>query len=297
MDDDDNDEYENEDNSGIREEENRGNHDRDTINVDDARPGAVRVAGINPRQVSPQSFIYSDHQGAREEEAKEDVDETSLVPGGVVAEAVDDDQLFHETLTRLNLEVVEAENVVTVEGKIEREKQRRATIKKRAIGASALILAVVVISAVLIAVFVSLSSNKQPKQPHQPTAALVSLSEVFRSDLLNHNVSSSHDLDQSGTAQYDALNWLVNEDKYLSASSSVESIIDRYVLAVVYYANGGTHWKNPSIFLTNESVCTWHDSVANGTGAFCATLKNVSLGNYNLHALLVLFTAESYDID
>jgi hypothetical protein len=306
MDDDDDDECENEDNFGIREEENRGKHDNGIINVDDVRPGAVKVRGINPREVSQQSFIYSDHQGATQEEAKEDVDDnTSLVPSSVVAEAVDDDQLFHETLARLKLEMVEADNVVMVEGDSEGKKQRRANIKKRTIGAGALILAVVIIAAVLIAVFASRSSNnKQPRQQtpttapsQQPTAAPITLLEVFRSVLLDHNVSTIQDLDHYNSPQSHALNWLANDDKFLNASSSVESVIDRYVLAVVYYADGGTHWNHPSIFLTNESICTWHNFVANGTGAFCTTSKNVSLGKCDLRALLVSFTATVIDID
>jgi hypothetical protein len=236
--------------------------------------------------MSQNSFLDSDQGTTVAGETNEN--NASVVPSSVVAEAVDEDQLFDELLTRLNLEVVEGENVVTVEGDIEREKQRRATIQKRTIGAGALILAVVVIAAVLIAVFVSGSSNKQPKQPtpttapHLPTAAPAALLEGFRSILLEYNVSSSHDLDQSGTAQHDALSWLANIDKFLNASASAESIVDRYVLAVVYYANGGINWNYQSMFLTNESVCAWHDdSVANGMGAFCTNSKNISLGNYS----------------
>jgi hypothetical protein len=272
-------ECENENDFGISEEEHQTNV---------RRPGAFAIAGIDARQTSQQSFLYDDQGVTEEEEAKENVDEVITDPDRVVAEAVDEEKLFHEMLTRHA--VVHAENVfVRVEDDINEDKITRsvANIKKRTIVAATLVVAVIAIATVVIAVLVSRSNSKQSKQPTpttappQPTAAPVPRLEVFRSDLLNHNVSSRHELYQSGTVQNDALNWLANNDKFLNASSSVESIIDRYVLGVFYYADGGSQWNKPSNFLTNKSVCAWHSStVANGTGVFCTTSKNGSLGNY-----------------
>ncbi len=122
-------------------------------------------------------------------------------------------------------------------------------------------------------------SSRPTIAPHQLTARPVSLLEAFRSVLLDHNISSSQNLDQSGTPQNDALNWLVNDDNFLNASASVTSIIDRYVLAVIYYADDGNQWKNPSNFLTFQSICAWHDYV-NGTGALCSSTMGVSHGIY-----------------
>jgi hypothetical protein len=153
---DDDDEYGNENYVGMSAEENRRRLDHRN---DNERPGAFPIAGINSRQISQQSFFDSDHGAIEQEEANENVDEAT-VASKVVAEAVDDDQLFLETLTRLQLEVVEADNVVTVEGDSEGEKDCRVVIKKRTIVAATLILAVVVIAAVIIAVLVS-----QPTPP------------------------------------------------------------------------------------------------------------------------------------
>jgi hypothetical protein len=278
---------EDEDDAGMSEGEQRN------LDHDNLRPGAFPIAGINQPQISQQSFLYTDPGATElEEEAKENVDEVTL-PSGVVAEAVDDDQLFRETLTRLQLEVVEAEIVnVEEEGDVvdQDAKSMPRRTKRRTIAAATMVLAVVVISVVLITVLVSRSSNNYSKQqtqppatakptaPHQPTAAPVPRLEVFRSVILDYNVSSNQDLNQSGTPQNDALNWLVNIDNFLNASSTSESIIDRYVLAVIYYADGGYQWSNQSNFLTFESICAWHDTPDNGTGAFCTTLRNVSNG-------------------
>jgi hypothetical protein len=102
--------------------------------------------------------------------------------------------------------------------------------------------------------------------PPQPTTAPVSIVATFQSVLLNHRVSSRQHLDQSGTPQHEALHWLVNEH-FLNASSSVQSIIDRYVLTVMYYAYDGSQWYDPIGFLSFQSICNWNSFL--GIGAFC----------------------------
>jgi hypothetical protein len=306
---DDNNEYTNENDDGTSEEDRRNRDYHDT------RPGAVRVAGINSSQISQQSFIYSD-QGATEEEAKDNEDQATI-PSTVVAEVVDDDQLFRETLTRLQLELVEAENVlqhevvetenvinVEQEGEVDKEENGKkwlglANAKRRTIAVPIIVLAVIGSAVAVTAVLVRRSRNtaKQQALPPatattrpttpQPIPAPVSLRQTFLSDLLNHNVSSSQDLDQSGTPQNDALGWLVNET-FLNATSSVESIIDRYVLVVMYFADKGYNWSNPSNFLSFKSICAWRNP-ANDTGAFCNALMNVSHGNHSHHACQLLF--------
>jgi hypothetical protein len=300
-DDDDDDEYDNKDDSGLSDEENRKQGQDD-----DTKPGAVRIAGLNRHEISQQSFSYAPHQGAanEEEEAKEPGDGTSMAPHSVVAEAVDEEKLFHEMLNRHD--VVQAENVVSVGDDNEGKIQRSAAIKKRSIVAATVGLAVIVIAAVVIAVVVTRSkkqssavpptpppSTVRPTAPHQPTAVTVSLLGVFRSILLNYNVSSGQDLSQSGTAQSEALNWLSKSDKFLNASSSAESIIDRYVLALIYYADGGVRWRDPGNFLTSQIICLWNNYV-NITGAFCTTLSNVSNGNVIAHVTGKLIDTRTY---
>jgi hypothetical protein len=177
-DDDNNDEYGNEDDFGLSERERQEG------------PGAHRVAGPNPRQISQQSFLYSIHGAFAEEAVNENVDDTSLAPSNVVAVVVDDDQLFNETLTRLQLEVVEAKNVVAFDEKGDGDKEEKskkhlnlANTKKRAIAFAIIVLAIVGIAVAVITVLVSRSRNKQsklqthtplpakPTAPYQPTAA------------------------------------------------------------------------------------------------------------------------------
>jgi hypothetical protein len=258
---------------------------------DDVRPGAVRVAGINARQMSQRSFLHSD-QDTSVGDANESVNDAAVL-SSVVAEAVDEDRLFDELLFRRQSQgLVQAENVVTVdeEGEVDQKRISFAFTMRRTIAFAIVILAV--ITAVVVAVVLVSRPRKQSKQKtqapstakltasRQPTAAPVAFLETeFRSVLLHNNVSNIHDLNQSNTPQYQALNWLANIDKFLNASASAESIIDRYVLAVIYYANNGIQWFNEAEFLTFRSICAWHNG---DSGAMCMTIYSGGLqGNFN----------------
>jgi hypothetical protein len=276
---------------------------------DDVRPGAIRVAGINARQISQHSLLDSDQGTTVAEETNEN--NASVVPSSVVAEAVNEDQLFNELLFRRQSQgMVQAENVVTIdeEGEVVQKRIRFAFTMRRTIAIAIVILAVVT-AIVVTVVLVSRSrkQSKQKKQPssiakptasRQPTAAPVSLLETeFRSVLLHNNVSNIHDLNQFNTSQYQALNWLSNIDTFLSASASAESIIDRYVLAVIYYADNGNQWINPAEFLTPQSICAWH---VGNSGAMCITIYSGGLqGNFNTciyEALCILVQMTEFNI-
>jgi len=43
----------------------------------------------------------------------------------------------------------------------------------------------------------------------------------------------------------------------------VDKIIQRYVLAVLYYSKQGENWRHPLNFLSNEDMCEWK-----GVGSF-----------------------------
>jgi len=82
--------------------------------------------------------------------------------------------------------------------------------------------------------------------------------------------------DQS-TVQYRAFNWLANVDDY-KADVNNESIpdyelVERYALAVLYYADLGRTWSNQLEFLTPTSVCSWNNGVDskndNAMGVYC----------------------------
>jgi hypothetical protein len=230
------DDHDNNDDIEISEDQHRNRNYEDH-----ARPGAYHVAGFSTRQGSQQTFVYGGQDGAASTE-HDNLDDNSADAGPVVAKVVNEDDLFQEILTL----------------------RRICATKKRTIAVATVLLAVVVVVVVTVAVLVT-----------RPTAGPVTLQEAFRSILLSNEVSSSEDLDQSGTPQNAALNWLVN-DHFLNETSPEESIIERYALTVIYYTDVGKSWTNQSNFLTFRWICAWHDSVK-GSGAFCTTSMN---GNY-----------------
>lgn len=83
--------------------------------------------------------------------------------------------------------------------------------------------------------------------------------------IFKNNISSLTDLQDRSSPQHLAANWIANKDgmhldipPHGSRAPSSLSFIERYVLAVFYYATGGPGWTHQLNFLTDEHVCTWY---------------------------------------
>ena len=67
--------------------------------------------------------------------------------------------------------------------------------------------------------------------------------------------------DDATTPQAQALNWLTMEDTseaMLDArATNTSTLIERYVMAVLYYSTGGPEWNEQLRFLSNYSICDW----------------------------------------
>ena len=62
------------------------------------------------------------------------------------------------------------------------------------------------------------------------------------------------------TPQYAALDWLANTDSGASYSSADDvRILQRYVLATLYYSTGGANWNKSYGFLSDEHECKWFE--------------------------------------
>ena len=84
-------------------------------------------------------------------------------------------------------------------------------------------------------------------------------------------ISGRDVLTNETTYQYMALDWLAFDDTYdyiadMSSSSSSSSItkdlvlIERYVVALLWFTMGGMDWNSNYNFLSNTSVCEWKSS-------------------------------------
>jgi hypothetical protein len=122
-------------------------------------------------------------------------------------------------------------------------------------GVSVLVLAAVVVVAVLVLV----GSNDQMTPQQQK------LSEIAKS------ISSKKDLQNSASPQNMAYNWLIHKDTFYNNARTItrELAVQRYVLAVFYYATmGDKNWGTASNWLQgNECLDNWLGVSCNDQGS------------------------------
>jgi hypothetical protein len=233
-----------------------------------------------------------------EDEGKEDLEDVTISRiGAAVAQEVDEDQLFQDMLSQRRPAVVRAvavtlEPLDAANGENQNEKEEHGQNRYRNIGlkiASSIVL-VLVVAGVVTAVVVSKSTSspspppppsstspvsRRPVMTEHPTEAPISRIDSFRSILLNHSVVSDfRTLYRPDTKEYAALNWLANQDPAMLniSAASVETIINRYVVALIYFADGRSNWKYQLHFLSRSSICNWNNG-ATGKGVFCLSLR------------------------
>ncbi|KAL7529324.1 hypothetical protein ACHAXR_002902 [Thalassiosira sp. AJA248-18] len=126
------------------------------------------------------------------------------------------------------------------------------------------------------------------EDPSQLTKRFVALrrrllslySETIPSETPQSNSSKTvHPLFNTRSPQYQALFWLANIDK-LQLRHYDGGLIQRYVLAVIYFSTGGPFvdedtdlsqkrkgaWRNPTNFLAPTHECEWKSRVIDGAG-------------------------------
>jgi hypothetical protein len=120
-----------------------------------------------------------------------------------------------------------------------------------------------------------------------PTAAPVTLSpsealglrySEVREVLLQ--VSGASTLDDETSAQYQTMQWVVEDDLAQVPPSEEFVLIQRYIVALVHFAMNGPNWWDQLNFLSSSSVCDWNSD--GGAGCYCAdevtgTVKELSL--------------------
>jgi hypothetical protein len=81
-------------------------------------------------------------------------------------------------------------------------------------------------------------------------------------------------LSSPGTLQYQALNWLSYDDPANLDFELVSSddLLERFVMALLYFSTGGEDWADSSGFLSALSVCSWNEYSDSGSlnfGVLC----------------------------
>jgi hypothetical protein len=95
---------------------------------------------------------------------------------------------------------------------------------------------------------------------------------------------------EEGTSEYQALQWLAYKDPMkLPVTSTMEEILERFILANLYFATNGPEWKPQYNFLSGKNVCQWNDGGVNDVGVYCDEknkVVSVELSNAGLRGTL-----------
>lgn len=92
-------------------------------------------------------------------------------------------------------------------------------------------------------------------------------------DVIESSVGTNK-LNDNITHEHEALLWLANEDPLqIDFTNPDYEILQRFVIANLYFATKGTGWTEDYNFLSKTDVCNWNDK---SLGVFCDESKRVS---------------------
>lgn len=130
------------------------------------------------------------------------------------------------------------------------------------------IVSVLVVAAVVVVAVLVFGSNDQLTPQQQK------LSEIAKS------ISSKKDLQNSASPQNMAYNWLIHKDTFYNDAETIPSelAIQRYVLAVFYYATmGDKNWEAaPNWLQGNECLNNWLGVSCNDQGS----IRSLEFGKF-----------------
>jgi hypothetical protein len=140
------------------------------------------------------------------------------------------------------------------------------------------ILLVLVIVSVVSGVVSSLNGNNDRIPSPGASSAPVSLDDPLLEELRSVNALSDDDLalfDDPMSPQSKSLAWLKNDAIVMSSSRSTQDVLQRYVLAVLFFATSRPNWTW-SYMSSNDDACTWNNGTEHRHGVYCQ-LDGVSI--------------------
>jgi hypothetical protein len=267
-------------------------HDRNPIEEEtfvdwpSTRVGAVVVPGFSSSEQT------SDHSASTYSESNNEV---SLPPPAVGEEEPLQAMLVADRVTWANEEAdveaqvqarmrTEAEDIADMVHKRIFQNTATAVVhtgeaksKRRKICILLVVVSLVIAGAIGAGVGIALS--KPPPPPPStpvPTSTPPDSTESFRNALVS---VSGERLDDKNSPQYQALNWIANEDPAKTSvnHTDIEIIKQRYVAAVLYFALSGEGWINQYKFRSEADICSWNQE---DSGIICdSTNGNIQMLN------------------
>jgi hypothetical protein len=201
------------------------------------------------------------------------------------AEVVKERDLHQEVQERMNSMTIDAMLVVNMSSNEEENNKTRTDSRGKLRGKSTAIRLLVAAALIIITVAMGTAIGTIPLR-RKPLASMVtapptaSISVVDFAINIFTSLSGEEALMDESSPQYKALWWMVrddpanlmmkmmvgNETQSLSPSSSSSSsmltiIMERYVMALLYFGTDGPNWVSPYDFLGIESICDWGEPI------------------------------------
>ena len=88
--------------------------------------------------------------------------------------------------------------------------------------------------------------------------------KILQDMIVGNGITLNDEFQNELSPQYQALHWMAYNDGFQPSPNdplSIQKIIQRYALAVTYYATGGPNWTEQLGFLSNDDECTWNNEV------------------------------------
>ena len=231
--------------------------------IDETRPGAVHVEGTTNTSAED-SFYYTQQPQEQQQDGDPNTTETviqaeTLEEGAARYQAIAR-QKVRERIAAESAQATQVQEVPTTVSSPIRNHKRTAVL-----WGVVMILFVVVMGVVgVVVVRLGGSSNNDQQQPQeQPPLDQDSKTkrdfDYLRRQLIQSSVSTSGSFWFNTSSQYQALSWLIYDDpaRLDIPNTPLSILIDRYVLAVFYFATNGDEWTNNDDYLDESSVCHW----------------------------------------
>jgi hypothetical protein len=272
--------------SAKNDEEEDASSDEEVVS-----PGAVHVPGLFPGRTSLSS-VFSESQATSAFD-----DAQSTIMGELAESSQEDKELWQrcQELQQIVDEAVIGTAVVENSGAGDHDQNAASSPSGRKerrllIGAALVLL---LFAGVIVGVTIPLTTNNSKDSPSinatvmptqqspAPTAAPTACTSMdcLAKILVQNEVADAEALQDDSTPQFLALRWLAHNDTMVLDLDSTPTVIlvERYVLAVLYFATsteGGLNGQN--FLLSASSVCEWKGVFCNGDDLVDALLLGKS---------------------
>jgi Leucine-rich repeat (LRR) protein len=202
----------------------------------------------------------------------------SYVDGAVAisAEVVEERDLQQEVQERIDNITIDAMLVVNMSSN-EEEKNKAHSDSRRKSTATLQIVAAALIILIIVGGTIIGTRTLRPKPPATPmvTASPTTSISVFDFAIsILAPLSGNEALLNESSPQYKSLWWMVHEDPanmmmtmmvsnetQFSSPSTLMMVMERYIMALLYFSTDGPNWMLPYDFLGNQSICDWGEPI------------------------------------